>query len=116
LRDPKNGSPVVFKVYRADQTYHGPEISLAPDLIVGWEKGYRSSWETALGEIPATVIEDNKDEWRGDHCIAAELVPGVFLSNRKSKISNPWLGDVPVTLLHEFGVPPAKDMRGRSIF
>ncbi len=116
LRDPKNGSPAVFKVYRADQTYHGPEVSLAPDLIVGWQRGYRSSWETALGEIPATVIEDNKDEWRGDHCIAAELVPGVLLSNRKSKIGNPWLGDVPVTLLHEFGVPPGKGMRGRSIF
>jgi predicted AlkP superfamily phosphohydrolase/phosphomutase len=116
LRDPKDGSRVVYKVDRTDQIYHGSQVNLAPDMVVGWEKGYRSSWETALGEIPTTLIEENEDEWRADHCIAAALVPGVFLSNRKSKLTNPWVGDVPVTLLHEFGVPPAKGMGGRSIF
>jgi predicted AlkP superfamily phosphohydrolase/phosphomutase len=116
LKDPLNGDSAVYKVYASDQVYHGPAVKLAPDLIVGWQKGYRSSWETALGEIPVAVIEDNKDQWRGDHCVAPELVPGTFLSNRKCKIEHPWLGDVPVTLLHEFGVAPPKDMRGRSMF
>ncbi len=116
LRDPKNGRQVVYKVYQSDQVYHGPDLHLAPDLIVGWERGYRSSWETALGEIPANVIVDNNDRWRGDHCMAPELVPGTFLSNRKSKLGNISLGDVPVTLLHEFGVEAPKNMRGHSIF
>jgi hypothetical protein len=48
--------------------------------------------------------------------VAAELVPGVFISNRKSRLLHPWLGDIPVTLLHEFGIAPPKDMRGQSIF
>jgi hypothetical protein len=56
------------------------------------------------------------DEWRADHCIAAELVPATFLSNRKSKIDKPWLGDLTVTLLHEFGVAPAEGMRRHSVF
>jgi predicted AlkP superfamily phosphohydrolase/phosphomutase len=116
LRDPKNGAKVVYTVDRADQVYHGPEIDRAPDMIVGWERGYRTSWETALGEIPKQLIVDNNDEWRGDHCIAAALVPGVFLSNRKAKVAHPWLGDIPVTLLHEFGVAKPKQMRGQSVF
>ena len=88
----------------------------APDIIVGWADGYRSSWQTALGSLSRDVIEDNKDEWRGDHCIAAELVPATFLSNRKSKLNDIWLGDLTVTLLHEFGVSPAEGMHGRAIF
>jgi predicted AlkP superfamily phosphohydrolase/phosphomutase len=116
LKDPLNGKPVVYKVYRSDQVYHGPATHLAPDMIVGWERGYRTSWETALGEIPTTVVVDNDDQWRADHCIAPELVPAVFLSNRKIKIDHPWLGDVTVTLLRAFGVQPPKDMHGHSIF
>ncbi len=116
LKDPLNGDSAVYKVYLSDQVYHGPAVKLAPDLIVGWQKGYRSSWETALGEIPVAVIEDNKDQWRGDHCVDPELVPGAFLSNRKCKLQHPWLGDVPVTLLHEFGVEAPRDMRGHSMF
>ena len=116
LKDPLNGIAPAYKVYLSDQVYHGPAVKLAPDLIVGWQKGYRSSWETALGEIPVAVIEDNKDQWRGDHCVDPELVPGTFLSNRKCKLEHPWLGDVPVTLLHEFGVAKPKDMRGHSMF
>ncbi len=116
LRDPKDGSRVVFQVARTDQVYHGSQAHLAPDMVVGWERGYRSSWETALGEVPPTLIADNDDEWRADHCIAAALVPGVFLSNRKSRISNPWLADVTVTLLHQFGISPGRGMGGHSIF
>ncbi|MGH9616541.1 MAG: hypothetical protein ACRD28_07340, partial [Acidobacteriaceae bacterium] len=103
-------------VYRTDQVYHGSAAHLAPDMIVGWERGYRTSWETALGETPATLIEDNDDQWRGDHCIAPELVPGVFLSNRKIKLDHPWLADVTVTLLQQFGIAPGKGMTGHSIF
>jgi predicted AlkP superfamily phosphohydrolase/phosphomutase len=116
LRDPKDGAQVVYKVDRTDQIYHGSQVHLAPDMVVGWAHNYRSSWETALGEIPVSLIEDNEDEWRADHCIAAALVPGVFISNRKSKISNPWLADVTVTLLHQFGIAPVAGMGGRAIF
>ena len=55
----------------------------APDLIVGYAPGYRASWETALGEAPPEVIVNNDDAWIGDHCIAAEAVPGILVTNRK---------------------------------
>jgi predicted AlkP superfamily phosphohydrolase/phosphomutase len=116
LRDPLGGQRVVARAYKTRDVYHGSALSAAPEIVVGWADGYRSSWQTALGALSPEVFEDNKDEWRGDHCIAAELVPATFISNRKSKLSEIWLGDLTVTLLHEFGVRPAEDMRGRAIF
>lgn len=114
-RDPATGKRVVDAVYLARDVYHGEAASSAPDLIVGWAPGYRSSWQTALGAVPALVIEDNKDEWRGDHCIAAERVPGVLITNRPIRHADPRLVDLTVTLLKEFGVPPLPQMRGRAL-
>jgi predicted AlkP superfamily phosphohydrolase/phosphomutase len=116
LRDPIGGQRVVARAYRTRDVYHGAALGSAPEIIVGWNDGYRSSWQTALGTVAPELIEDNKDEWRGDHCIAAELVPATFLCNRKARLDGIWLGDLTVTLLHEFGVRPAEGMRGRAIF
>jgi predicted AlkP superfamily phosphohydrolase/phosphomutase len=116
LRDPRDGQRVVARAYKTRDVYHGAALSSAPEIVVGWADGYRSSWQTALGALSVEVFEDNTDEWRGDHCIAAELVPATFISNRKSKLNDLWLGDLTVTVLHEFGVRPAEGMRGRAIF
>jgi predicted AlkP superfamily phosphohydrolase/phosphomutase len=116
LRDPVNGRLVAAAVYRAHKVYHGAALASAPDLIAGWSAGYRSSWQSALGTVSKALIEDNLDEWRGDHCIAANIVPGVFISNRKSRVEAPALADLTVTLLAEFGIPPDRDMEGRPVF
>ena len=116
FRDPDKGNLVLGAVYRARTAYHGAALASAPDLIAGWAAGYRSSWQSALGTVSKAVVEDNLDEWRGDHCIAANLVPGVFISNRKSRIEDPQLADLTVTLLAEFGIPPGEGMEGRAIF
>ncbi len=116
FRDPDNGRTVVERVYLTSDVYHGAAAESAPDVIVGWAPGYRSSWQTALGAVPKVLIEDNKDEWAGDHCIAAESVPGSFLCNRKTRLADPRLQDVTVTLLAEFGLPKGKGMSGRPMF
>jgi predicted AlkP superfamily phosphohydrolase/phosphomutase len=116
LRDPRTGEAAVARVYRARDVYSGEALASAPDLIVGWNAGYRSSWQTALGAVPREIFEDNTDEWRGDHCIAAHLVPGVFLSNRKARYRDLRLADIPVTLLDQYGVPPGAGMTGRAAF
>jgi predicted AlkP superfamily phosphohydrolase/phosphomutase len=41
LRDPVTGERVVTRVDRARDVYHGPEVAHAPDLIVGYNRGYR---------------------------------------------------------------------------
>ena len=44
LRDPLDGEPVIAKVYRSDDVYAGPRADTAPDLIIGYNRGYRASW------------------------------------------------------------------------
>ena len=85
-------------------------------MIVGYYPGYRSSWQTALGAIPAKLVEDNTEEWRGDHCISAKFVPGVLISNRKSQAADPHLYDLTASILSEFGVPVPTEMIGHTIY
>lgn len=111
LRDPENGRNVVEDVSPVKASSR-----FAPDLIVGYARGYRASWGTALGEVPADVLEDNADSWIADHCIAAAAVPGVLLSTRKPRLADPRLKDVTVTILNEFGAPADANMSGRPIY
>ena len=116
LRDPHSGEPVIARVYKAAEIYAGPYLEAAPDLIVGYNRGYRGSNKTALGEIPAGILTDNKERWSGDHAMAAELVPGVVFSNKKITAPAPTLSDLTVTILAEFGIQPEPTMKGHSIF
>ena len=98
-------------------TVHAPAFAkTAPDWIVGYAPGYRASWQTALGEVPGSEIEDNIDAWIADHCINAQDVPGVLLTAQPIRLPDPRLTDLPVTILRMFGVQPPPEMHGRSIF
>jgi predicted AlkP superfamily phosphohydrolase/phosphomutase len=116
FKDPKTGRNVVDEVYRPSEVFRGSEVASGPDLIVGYAEGYRSSWQTALGAVPESAIDDNTEAWRADHCIAARHVPGVLISNRKTRRQNPQLSDLPVTLLEAFSVPRGEGMVGNPIF
>jgi predicted AlkP superfamily phosphohydrolase/phosphomutase len=111
LRDPENGSQVVMS---ADVPSR--RLAHAPDLLVGYAAPYRASWKTALGEVPEAVFEQSLDEWKGDHCVAARLVPGVLLVNAQARVPHPALADVTTTILRFFGVSPSPDMTGRELF
>jgi len=115
LRDPKNGEPVVTRVDRGLDVYPGASAGKVPDLVVGYNKGYRASWETALGKFPREILRDNTEKWSGDHLIAADWVPGVILSNRKVVPPNPSLLDIAPTVLAEFGITKPDDMKGSSL-
>jgi len=114
-RDPANGKRIVSRVYRPQAVYSGPHVDQAPDLLIGYARGYRSSNETALGEFGGVVIENNLDRWSGDHMIAAEEVPGILLMNRKVGIREPRLVDLPVTVLDLFGIAKPEAMVGKSL-
>ncbi len=116
IRDPKNGERVISRVYRSEEIYSGPYTDDAPDIIIGYNKGYRASWETVLGTFPKDIIRDNAQKWSGDHLMEAELVPGVVLSNKEIKSEHPALYDLAPTILGEFGIPRQEGMIGDSIF
>ena len=63
----------------------GPYVENAPDLLIGYNAGYRASWDGATGIVPGPVFDDNTKAWSGDHCIDPRLVPGVFFCNRPGR-------------------------------
>ena len=115
VTDPRTGRRAVQRVYVADTVYSGSARALAPDLVVGYARGYRVSWDSVLGKLSDDVFTDNTDKWSGDHSMAAESVPGVLLSNRKVKATQPTLADLAPTVLAEFGIAKASAMEGRTV-
>ena len=116
LRDEEKGQVSIRNVYAAGALYKGPYLDAAPDLIVGYAAGYRTSWEAAVGKVSARVFEDNTKAWSGDHCVDPLLVPGVLFSNRKVDAQDPGIEDMAPTALELFGVQPPAWMEGKSVF
>lgn len=111
-----DGKPVIRNVYRSDKVYQGPKTKLAPDLLVGYYRGFRASWSATLGDIDDEMITDNDSAWSADHCIDPLEVPGVLFSNRPLVRKNPDLTDIAPTVLTEFAVEIPKHMTGKNIF
>ncbi len=114
--DPTTGERIIRTVYRADQVYSGNATAMAPDLIVGYNRGYRASWDTCLGDLEPDYLSDNKLAWSADHCADALEVPGVLFCSRPFAARSPALVDVAPSILAEFGLTAPASMTGKSIF
>lgn len=114
LRD-QDGATPIRTVYDTASLYRGPYLDAAPDFIVGYNEGYRCSWEGAVGKITDAVLADNPKAWSGDHCVDPVLVPGVLFSNRKISAEDPGIEDLAPTALNLFGVQPAAWMEGKAL-
>ncbi|KPK98830.1 MAG: hypothetical protein AMJ95_02390 [Omnitrophica WOR_2 bacterium SM23_72] len=102
--DPATGTIVVRNVYDGEEVFRGPYMNEGPDLFVGFNEGYRASWQTALGGVPKVLIEDNRKKWSGDHLVDPSLVPGVLFVNKKIKMENPSIVDIVPLLFDLFNV------------
>ena len=113
LRDPQDGAAAVVTVADGDELYRHSRHAAAPDLVVGYSGGYRASWATALGGVPASVIEDNAKKWSGDHLIEPSLVPGVLFTSFPLDAEISGIGDVPGLVKNSLdlgGTLPAKQV------
>jgi predicted AlkP superfamily phosphohydrolase/phosphomutase len=115
IQDKDCGQAGITSVYDSDEIYTGPYKGNSPDLIVGYNKGYRASWDNATGTVTKTVFSDNTKSWSGDHCIDPALVPGIFFANRKLRQGNIHIMDVAPTALELFGIPVPAYMDGTSL-
>ncbi len=86
LQDPQTGLPAVRDVFDGALLYPDNAHGDAPDLVIGYEPGFRASWQTTLGAVPATLIDDNNSKWSGDHCITPAAVPGVLFTSFKTDV------------------------------
>lgn len=114
LKDPASNKPAVKKVYKRDEIYSGSQVSNSPDLVIGFEDGYRASWQTAIGGAPSVLMEDNLKKWSGDHIVDPSIVPGILLTNFKTNKAQPNHMDLAPTVLSCFGIH-SSDMKGESL-
>lgn len=105
----------IRSVMAREQIYAGAYAHESPDLLVNYAGGYRVSWTTSLGGIPATQFEDNLKKWSGDHLIDPALVPGALFMNRPFRGAQADLTDLAPTILAAMNVPKGGAMEGGSL-
>jgi predicted AlkP superfamily phosphohydrolase/phosphomutase len=116
LRDEECGEIAINEVFDTDRVHSsGPYKTNGPDLIIGYNRGYRASWEGAVGRVTDTVISDNTKSWSGDHCIDPRLVPGVLFCNWRIAAQEPAIHDLAPTILSLFGVEVPSHMTGKVL-
>ena len=111
-----DGKSVIRKVRRTDKAYSGPATALAPDLVIGYCRGYGASWNTRLGDMGEEILFDNDSAWSADHSSDASEVPGVIFSNRPIAAGDPALIDIAPSILTEFGLEIPSTMEGKNVF
>jgi predicted AlkP superfamily phosphohydrolase/phosphomutase len=115
LKDDATGKTAIKTAYDATEVYKGPYVVDGPDLIIGYDAGYRASWEGVTGKVTGEVFSDNTKAWSGDHCIDPTCVPAVLISNRKIESDSPSIQDIAPSILGLFGVKPPPYMDGQPI-
>ena len=103
--DPATGRAVVTKAVASGEAFKNLQgRNIAPDLLIGYAEGTRVSNESALGGTPSVILENNTQEWSGDHCMDPDVVPGILLTSRPLRRPAASLGSVAAALLAEFGI------------
>jgi predicted AlkP superfamily phosphohydrolase/phosphomutase len=115
LPDPERGRVAIRSVMRREQIYRGAYVEQAPDLLLNFAAGYRVSWGTPMGGVPAGLFEDNPKKWSGDHVVDPALVPGVLFMNQPFRGQDANLVDLAPTILAHLGVEKDPAMEGESL-
>ncbi len=115
LKDEKADFTAINKIFDRDELPAGPYKENSPDLIVGYNEGYRISWDSVKGKVKGSAFEDNTRAWSGDHCIDPRIVPGVFFCNKKTNRADPSIVDIAPTALELFGVQVPSHLDGCSL-
>jgi predicted AlkP superfamily phosphohydrolase/phosphomutase len=116
LVDPDTERRIVRAVYKRDDVYSGEFLGAAADLQVGFDEGYRVSWQTTLGGSPQGVVYPNMTKWSGDHGgFDYATTAGVLLSNRPITTTAPRIIDLAPTVLEFYGIPVPSSIDGKPL-
>lgn len=115
LPDQEQNEEAIHEAVAREDVYKGPYVASAPDIIIGYNVGYRISWDSAVGKCGAHVLSDNTKAWSGDHCIHPKLVPGVLFSNLKLRTEQANITDLAPTTLDLLGVEKPSFFDGKSL-
>ena len=106
---------MALNIWDRSEIYKGPYVNNAPDLIVGYNIGYRSSWDSVQGKISDNVFENNTKAWKGDHCLDPTCVPGVLFTSFKHNQDKPHIMDIAPTALHLLGANVPSYIEGKPL-
>jgi len=111
MKGPKN-TAVFEEIWFREEVFEGQHSENAPDLVLGYAPGFRSSAETGIGGFGNSAIEKNIDKWNADHCINPASVQGVFMSSWKiDHLEHPSYQDIPELVLGQEFVRKASKPR-----
>jgi len=115
LTDPKTGEKVVTRAFISEDHFSKDFLDRAPDIIAGFNRGYRSSGDSAMAGMNPEIVADNMDWWAGDHCMSPNHVPATLLTNFKINSKAPTMRDMAPTILKHFGIETPNTMSGKSL-
>src|SRR5882724_5092271 len=104
--------PAIRSVSRREELYSGAFVANSPDLLVNFHRGFRVSWQSAVGGFSHALLEDNMRRWSGDHIVDPESVPGILCMNRAPLHQQARITDLAPTILQYLGVAAPQSMEG----
>jgi predicted AlkP superfamily phosphohydrolase/phosphomutase len=118
VKDEEKKQDAIKSVFKREELYRGPYTVNAPDIVVGYNVGYRVSWESAVNYVSnngGALFSDNVRMWSGDHAFTRDAVPGIFFCNKKIAVNDPTLMDISPTVLSALGIKPESFIDGRDL-
>jgi predicted AlkP superfamily phosphohydrolase/phosphomutase len=122
LRDPRTGEPIISRVYRRDELFHGPYAKEAPDLILDWWSANAFSAKPSFPEqndepvvqiLPRGPVKG--PEWGGTHRKSGVLIARGKALKPGAQIRGARLIDMAPTVLYLLGQKVPEDMDGRVL-
>lgn len=101
-QNPFTNRPLVKHVYTAHDLKTDKNDLSSPDLFIGFYKGARASWDSAVGIVNEEVVRERKSKWSGDHLFDPTEVPGVLISNKQLSLKKPGITQVMPYILEMF--------------
>jgi len=124
LRCPETGKPIVGRIFKGEDLYHGPEAFKAPDIVFQWNDflyvhrpsggGPETNFLETLDD-KALVASENTARPSGIH-----RDHGIFIASgnhlrENSAMDGVSICDVAPTILYLLGIPIPEDMDGRVL-
>ncbi len=103
-KNPITNENIMKHVYTRSEMGVSDSDNYAPDLVLGFYKGTRSSWDSAIGATSPDVIRKRTYKWSGDHLFDPTEVPGILFSNKKLGLKNPKITQIMPEVLKVLGV------------
>jgi predicted AlkP superfamily phosphohydrolase/phosphomutase len=122
LKDPRTDEPVIKRILRREEIFHGPYANEAADLLLDWWETSHFSTSHSFPEDmlkPAVEIRERspstRAEWGGTHRRDGILIAYGAPFKKGAEIRGARLIDMAPTILYLLGQPVPEDMDGRVL-